>query len=55
MNNSIESKKSQLKKVADKVVLLAKKSNRIKPVQEAFKDVPTSKEDHKGKLNYFNK
>ena len=45
--------KKELKKMADKLILIAKKNNKIKNVQEAFKDVPVSKENHKGKVNYY--
>ena len=46
---------SSLKKEAKRITEKAKKRNLIKPLSEAFKDVPAKKEIHKGKTeNYFN-
>ena len=55
MNKSIELKKKKLKNFSSNLINLAKKNNKVKPIQDAFKDVPTSEEDHKGKLSYFDK
>ena len=55
MNNKIEFKKEKLKEISHKVVLLAKSKNKIKPISNAFTDVPTKDEDHKGNVNYFDK
>ena len=43
-----------IKKMAKKVTEKAKKRNLIKPLSNAFKDVPAKKEIHKGKIDYFN-
>ena len=40
--------------MAKSIISIAKKNNSVKSLGEAFKDIPTSKEDHKGKLSYFN-
>lgn len=53
MNKTVEFKDNNLKKAVKKLISIAKKENKIKPIAEAFKDVPTSKEDHKGKLSYY--
>lgn len=41
------------KKMANAITEKAKERNLIKPLSEAFKDVPAKKEKHKGKTNYF--
>lgn len=45
--------RSKLLKIVNDITLTAKERNLIKPVKEAFKDVPTSKEVHKGNRDYF--
>lgn len=45
---------SNIRKMAIKITEKAKKRNLIKPLSEAFKDVPVKKEIHKGNINYFN-
>jgi len=44
---------SDIKKMANAITEKAKERNLIKPLSEAFKDVPAKKEKHKGKTNYF--
>lgn len=55
MNNAIEFKNNYLKRTVRNIISIAKKDKKVKPITEAFKDVPTSKENHKGKLNYYSK
>lgn len=43
----------KLRKLAKNVVLQAQKKNLIKPILEAFKDIPATEEIHKGKKEYF--
>lgn len=45
---------SNIREMAKKTTEKAKKRNLIKPLSEAFKDVPAKKEIHKGNVNYFN-
>ena len=45
---------SSIRDMAKKITGKAKKRNLIKPLSEAFKDVPAKKEIHKGNVNYFN-
>lgn len=44
---------SKIQELVNNLTLRAKEKNMIKPVEEAFKDIPTSKEIHKGKKEYF--
>ncbi len=44
---------STIKDMAKKITEKAKKRNLIKPLSEAFKDVPAKQEIHKGKAHYF--
>lgn len=44
---------SDLLKLVNDLTLKAKEKNVIKPVKEAFKDIPATKEIHKGKKEYF--
>ena len=46
-------KDPKLKKMVDKIIKNAKDRNLIKPLSEAFKEVSTAKEIHKGKLSSF--
>lgn len=46
-------KDHKLKKMVDKIIKNAKDRNLIKPLSEAFKEVSTAKEIHKGKLSSF--
>ena len=46
-------KDTKIKEVVNDLILKAKNSNLIKPVNEAFKDIPVSEEIHKGNKEYF--
>ena len=46
-------KETKIKEVVNDLILKAKNNNLIKPVNEAFKDIPVSEEIHKGNKEYF--
>lgn len=46
-------KDSKILELVNNLTLTAKKRNLIKPVKDAFKKVPASKEIHKGNKEYF--
>ncbi len=46
-------KESDIKSMAKNIISIAKKKNKIKPLEDAFKNVPTNRENHKGKLSYY--
>ena len=54
MNSNAELNNKKRKLMVKNIISIAKKKNKVKPLDEAFNDIPTSKEDHKGKLSYFN-
>jgi hypothetical protein len=43
----------ELKKKVQKMIKDAKKNNRIKPLSDAFKNVPVDEEEHQGKLSSY--
>lgn len=49
----IELSNPELKKLSREMVNKAKERKLIKPISEAFKNVPTDKEVHEGKEEYF--
>ena len=49
----INFKSPKILEFVNDLTLKAKEKNMIKPVKEAFKDIPVSNEDHKGKKEYF--
>ena len=48
-----ELKDSKILELVNKITLTAKNKNLIKPVHDAFKDSPVSREIHKGNKEYF--
>ena len=42
------------KSILKNILKKAKEKNVIKPLNDAFKDIPVHKEIHKGKKEYFN-
>lgn len=46
-------KDSKILELVNSLTLTAKNKKLIKPVKEAFNDVPASKEIHKGKKEYY--
>lgn len=46
-------KSSKILEFVNDLTLRAKEKKMIKPVKEAFKDIPVTKEVHKGKKEYF--
>lgn len=50
----IDLKSPKLKKLTMDLVKESKKKNLIKPISDAFKDIPAVDEIHKGKKEYFN-
>ncbi len=46
-------KSSEILELVNNLTLKAKEKNMIKPIKEAFKDIPSTKEVHKGKKEYF--
>lgn len=50
----IDLKSPKIKELAINLVKESQKKNLIKPISEAFKDIPAIDEIHKGKKEYFN-
>ena len=46
-------KSSKILELVNSLTLRSQQKKMIKPVKEAFKDIPASKEVHKGKKEYF--
>ena len=46
-------KGSKVFELVNNLTLRSKEKNLIKPVAEAFKDIPATKEIHEGKKEYF--
>lgn len=46
-------KSSKILELVNSLTLRAKEKKMIKPVKEAFKDIPAAKEVHKGNKEYF--
>ncbi|MBQ8473040.1 MAG: hypothetical protein IJ501_06015 [Bacilli bacterium] len=50
----LDFKSLEIKKKSKTIIDIDKKKNLIKPVSEAFKDIPAKEEIHKGESKYFN-
>lgn len=50
----VDLKNPDLKNLSKKLIKEAQKKNLIKPISQAFKDIPAIDEIHKGKKEYFN-
>lgn len=49
----VDLKNSNLKELTRNLIKKAQKKNLIKPLSQAFKDIPAIDEIHKGKKEYF--
>lgn len=49
----MEKNKENILNIVNNLTLKAKEKNVIKPVKEAFKNIPVTKEIHKGKKEYY--
>jgi len=51
--NNVSFQNEELQKKVKELIQKAQKSNRIKPLSEAFKKNPVKEEAHKGKINSY--